>query len=271
MIGWLFLAGCGTFIEGVVPGAWETVVVSSVPASAQVVDARDAESYANGHIPGAANVHWTELTGLNDEGLWDALPPDALADLLAERGLSADEPVVIYGSGPEGYGDDGNLYWTLKYLGHSDVQVLDGGWLGYLATGGQISTRSDGPPPRATFATSVQEAVWASTMAVEDWEGVILDVRSEAEWLDGHIPGAVWMEWTDVFDEGGVLRSPASLEALFTGMGIDGETPVVVYCAGGIRAGHTFMVLDALGQPAVSNYVGSWARWTAEGGERAYP
>ena len=268
--------GCGTFIEGPLPEAWGEVVVASPAGDGEelVLDARAAEDYAAGHIPGAANVHWTELTGPDDQELWGALPPEELAVLFASRGVTADRPVLVYGSGPEGYGDDGNVYWALRYLGHPEVRVLNGGWAGWLSSGGALSTAADDhPEPAAQFDDMVEAnpEVLASTAEVAAWPGVLLDVRSEEEWLGGHIPGAVWMEWTEVFGTGGALEDAGAQRERFAALGIGADTAVAVYCAGGIRAGHTFMVLDALEHPEVKNYVGSWARWTAEGGEVAYP
>ena len=264
----LFLVGCGASIIGAQPSSWGETVVSDIEGLA-LLDARTAEDWQAGHIPGAAQVHWTELTGMDDSALWDVLPPDELATLFAARGVPADAPVVVYGSGPGGYGDDGNVYWTLRYLGHDDVRVLNGGWPGWLAEGGATTTEADAPAP-ADFPLSLNADVLATTEQVASFEGVLLDVRSEEEWLEGHIPGAVWMEWTEVFDGGLTLRSEDELRTLFSALGIEEGTPVTVYCAGGIRAGHTFMVLEALGYPDIRNYVGSWARWTGEGGAVEY-
>ena len=74
-------------------------------------------------MPGAANVHWTEVTGFDEAELLGPLPPAESAEILGARGLRADAPVAIYGSGPGGDGGDGDLYWTLRYLGHPDVRV----------------------------------------------------------------------------------------------------------------------------------------------------
>jgi len=238
----MLLGGCGQFIEGLVPREWDDVIVAAPRGDEIIVDARTAEEYATGHIPGAANVHWTELTGMDREGLWDVLPPTDLATLLAARGLSSDEPILIYGSGPEGYGDDGNVYWTLRYLGHPEVRVLDGGWAGWLATGGASSTRNDAPPPQEDFFIEPMDTALATTEEVEMQDGVLLDVRSEEEWRDGHLPGAVWMQWTDVFDAGGILKSKRALQERFRELDIEEDTAVIVYCAAGIRAGHTYMV-----------------------------
>ena len=266
--------GCGTFIDAPAPESWGQVVVASpdeVPA-AQLIDARSAEDYAAGHIPGAAQIHWTELTGPDADGLQGPLPPEVLAARLAERGISAAGPLLIYGAGPEGYGDDGDVYWTLRYLGRTDVWVLSGGWVGWLAQGGvPADGTDDAPAPVADFAVTLVPEVRASTEEVAGWSGVVLDVRSAEVAAFGHIPGAVWLEWTEAFGAGGALKAPETLREDLAALGITEETPVAIYCATGIRAGHTYMVLDALGYPVVKNYAGAWERWVAEGGAVAYP
>ena len=259
------LTGCGQFVLGVEPQDLGGVVLAELPQGVVVVDARTEEQYADGHVPGAARVHWTELTGFTEEGLWDILPTDELVSLMQDRGIPDDVPLVIYGSGPEGWGDDGNVYWVLRYLGHPSVHVLDGGYLGWLAEGETPSMREDGPPP-SDFQAQVDPSVRATTEQVATWDGVLLDVRSPEEWSEGHIPGATWYAWDGVFTPEGTLRTADTLAAEFASLGIEEQTPVAVYCAAGIRAGHTFLVLEALGLPSVRNYVGSWARWTAEGG-----
>jgi len=260
----LLLSACGSLILGVEATPW-THVVTDTLEGAQILDARSAEAYATGHVPGAANVHWTEVTGFDEDELRSPLPPAESAEILGARGLRADTPVVIYGSGAGGYGDDGDLYWTLRYLGHPDVRVYNGGWAGWLADGHAPSTTNDGPAP-TTFEHHEDPDVLATTEDVESWDGPLLDVRSLEEWEAGHIPGATWMEWTEVFADEATLLPEADVRALLDAADISGDESVITYCQGGIRAGHTFMVLEALGVPDVKNYVGSWARWTLEGG-----
>jgi len=263
----LFIVACGQSIQGVDHAPWAQVVVTEL-GDAQIIDARTAQEYDAGHVPGAANVHWTQLTGTSADGLWDALPRDELATVFGDQGISSDAPVVVYGSGPDGYGDDGNVYWALRWLGHPDVRVLDGGWQAYVASGGAPETGSG--PGATTYIASADDSVYADTTDVETWSGPILDVRSDSEWQAGHIPGATWLEWNTVFDTDQTLLPEDQLRSLYADLGITGEQPVVTYCRSGVRAGHTFMVLDALGLTA-SNYVGSWTRWTEDGGEIVVP
>jgi len=256
------VVGCGPSVEGLEPRAWSRVVVADV-AGAQVIDARPRSSWLAGHIPGAVHLHWRDLTGEDADGLWGPLPRAELAELLGARGIEPEGAVVVVGSGPLGDGDDGNVYWALRYMGHPDVRVLDGGQLGWVSAGGPVDEGAE-------VASSTEWREWGDDRVLADsedvasWAGTVLDVRSEGEHDRGHIPGAVWFEWTDVFD-GERLRTEAEVRAQLARVGITADTPVVTTCRSGIRAGHTFMILDALGQPDAANYVGSWRRWTAEG------
>ncbi len=258
----LLLPACGQRIAGVHPDPLGAVVVTE-PGDALPIDARSAADFAAGHIPGAAQVSWTELTGSDDLGYWGALPPEDSAALLASRGVPTDRPVVVYGSGLDGRGDDGEVYWALRWLGHPDVRLLDGGWQAWVAGGGELSTAPG--PALARFDLDVQDALFADTDDVTTWPGVLLDVRSAAEYDAGHIPGAVWLEWSDALAGDETLQDEATLRAQLASVGIDADSEVITYCQRGLRAGHSFMVLDALGIEA-RNYVGSWARWTEEGG-----
>ena len=229
---------------------------------AQVLDARSPAAHAAGHIPGAAALHWREIMGRDEAGLWGPLPAASIAALLGARGISHDAPVVLVGDGPAGGGDDGNLYWALRWLDHPDVRVLSGGMLGWVAEGHRPVQGRDGPAP-VDFVPGHDPAVLADTAEVADWPGLVLDVRSRREYRAGHVPGAAWQDWRVVFD-GPVLRPEHEVAARMAAVGASADAPTVVYCEAGIRAGHSFLMLDALGLPAAS-YVGSWSRWTDEG------
>jgi len=265
--GWKWLVfglanGCGPVVDGLVPRSWRRVIVAET-GDAQVIDARPREVWLAGHIPGAVHLHWTDVTANDDRGSRGPLPLPELAMVLEDRGVVSDAPVVVVGSGPLGDGDDGNVYWALRYMGHPDVRVLDGGLLGWVSQGGE-PVDGEETAPMTEWDNVLDQPVLADSVHVAEWDGVVLDVRSQAEYDRGHIPGAAWLEWTEVFD-GERMSTETEVRALFSALGIASDTAVVTTCRSGIRAGHTFMVLDALGQPDAANYVGSWRRWTAEG------
>ncbi len=196
----VLLLGCGQYVDGVPAAEWLVenadvvgdVVVSEVPDDAVVIDARPLEDYARGHPAGASSVHWSELGALDEQELWDALPPDQLAQLFSRRGIGTDDSVLVVGAGGADWGGDGAVYWALRYLGHPDVRVLNGGWSTWLALGLEVSDQTP-DSESATFDLSIDESLYARSDDVLDWQGNILDVRSEEEWLAGHIPDAVWL------------------------------------------------------------------------------
>lgn len=255
------ISGCGPAVYGLQPRSWDRVIVAET-GDAQVIDARPRRDWLAGHIPRSIHLHWTSLTEKDREGTWGPLSPSELAAVLEDRGVVPDAPVVVVGSGPLGDGDDGNVYWALRYMGHPDVRVLDGGLLGWVSQGGELAEGSETAPP-TEWTIDVNESVLAESEHVAQWEGAVLDVRSEAEFDRGHIPGAVWLEWTEVFD-GERMSTASEVRRLLRAHGIASDTAVVTTCRSGIRAGHTFMVLDALGQADIATHVGSWRRWTAE-------
>lgn len=276
MLFWTLLA-CGDALiakDHVEPSSWPTdrlTEADNLPDDARWVDARTAEDFALGHVPGAAQVHWSELAGFDEDGIWGPAEIEAASALLATRGLSEGEgPILVYDdpTADDYYGGDGYLYWTLRHLGAPDVRLLHGGWGAWLGAGGALDTDDVKP---GEFAAGPVVDVLATTeevaAVVEDGSAVLLDVRSAEEWAEGRIPGAVFLAWDDLTVDGATLRTPEEIGARLDGLGLgDPEIPVITYCAGGIRAGHTFFVLELMGHTAVQDYVGSWAAWVASGG-----
>jgi len=186
-----------------------------------VIDTRDPESYAAGHIPGAVNVRdiFTYLATTDTEGL-DALQ-DKFAELFGGAGISGEETVVLYeDSMNTGFGQSCRGYFLLKSLGYDKAAVLHGGLVAWKDEGLPVTTEVSTPTP-ATFPVASAPTTLIATEAdmldaISDPEIVILDVRDKDEWLGlssspygidfcprkGRIPGAVWLEWYNLMDEG---------------------------------------------------------------------
>ncbi len=235
-----------------------------------VIDTRPAESYAQGHIPGATHF---DLFGLSLVDTTDA-PLKAfmfmIHHVLELRGVSEAKEVVFYGANSDMRAARG--VWFLEYFGHPNVKMLDGGMDAWKAAGGALTT--DGTAPKAaTFKIAERREVLATVddvlKSLDKTDVAILDTRSEGEHFGtqvraargGVIPGSIHIEWTDNLSADGKFKSNAELKAMYDRAGITADQEVVSYCQGGYRAAHSYIALRLLGFPKVRNYIGSWKEW----------
>ncbi|WP_225826644.1 sulfurtransferase [Streptomyces naphthomycinicus] len=240
-------------------------------AKAAGAPAFDAEAeYAAGHLPGAVFV---------DLDLELASPPGAhgrhpLPDLavfgaaMRRAGVSAARPVVVYDGG-QGWAA-ARAWWLLRWTGHPDVRVLDGGlpsWRGGLSTDAPAVAEGDFAP--APAAAGLLDADAAAALART---GVLLDARAgeryrgEVEPIDrvgGHIPGAVSAPTTENVGPDGRFLPAAELRDRFKALGVSEDAEVGVYCGSGVSGAHEVLALAVAGIPAAL-YVGSWSEWSAD-------
>ncbi len=207
----------------------------------RVVDARSDEEYADGHIPGAVHISGFTLGGIRPES--EMPEPEAFAHLVGALGIDEHTPVVVYDAGG-GSQMAGMTAWTFLYYGHPDIRYLDGGLAKWTAEGLPLSNDVPAHEPR-TFAARLVEGVYCSldqAKASVDDDGVVFwDVRNVGEfdgtakgWNPpprlGHLPGAVHLEWAELFDsDNGTLKPAAQLTTLLAAKGITPEATVVAY------------------------------------------
>lgn len=221
--------------------------------------------YPWGHIPGALNLDMRELFTEVD-GVPGRLVSRSTAErLLGRLGLTRQTPVMVY---DEGFGPlAAQFAWLLGYFGHEDVRVLEGGWEAWEEMSGTISTEIITPEPALYVAepdgAMVATANWVAAHLSHP-EVVLLDVRTEAEYRRGHLPGAINLPYEDVlvYDPAPALRPEDELRGHFTQAGVPPDKEIIVYCQTGARSAHTWLVLRHLGYRRVRNYEGSWAEWS---------
>jgi thiosulfate/3-mercaptopyruvate sulfurtransferase len=188
-------------------------------------------------------------------------------------GVSRDRPVVVYDDGDAMSAARG--WWTLRYFGHPDVRVLDGGYQAWTAAGLAVTTAEPAPAPGDFTADPghmpVLDAAGAQEVARA---GRLLDARAgeryrgETEPVDpvaGHIPGAVSAPAAANVNPDGTFKTPAELTAGFAALGVVPGTaaPIASYCGSGVTAAHEVLALALAGIPAAL-YVGSWSNWVAD-------
>ena len=229
--------------------------------------------YLTGHLPGAVYCDVdADLAGPPGSGGRHPLPDPADAEGAMRRlGVSDDRPVVVYDD------SDGTVaargWWVLRWLGHGDVRLLDGGLRAWQEAGLPV-TDDDVLVPEGDLSArpGAMPVVDAEAAARVAREGSLLDARSaeryrgELEPVDpvaGHVPGAVSAPATDSVDDRGCFLPQAALQERFASLGVRPDQPVGAYCGSGVTAAHTVLALEVAGVPAAL-YAGSWSEWVTD-------
>jgi thiosulfate/3-mercaptopyruvate sulfurtransferase len=249
-----------------------------------VIDTRDGDTYAAGHIPGALNLReiFTYLATSTAEGL-QALK-STFASHFGAMGLSGTETAVFYEDAlNSGYGQSCRGYYLLTWLRYPKIRVLAGGYPAWKAAGLPTSTTPATPVP-ATFPDLPTADVMLTKEQVQAALGtktVLLDVRDVDEWTGessspygkdfaprkGRLPGAKWIEWYRFMKpgpQGPQMKSALEVQAECATAGIAPSDTVFLYCFKGARASNTFLALKQAGFTDVRMYFGSWNEWSRD-------
>jgi thiosulfate/3-mercaptopyruvate sulfurtransferase len=238
----------------------------------------DTTAYDQGHIAGA--VGWNWQTQLQDNIRRDLIEKPALEQLLGQSGISNDTTIVLYGDNNNWFA--AYAFWQLKYYGHKDVRLMNGGRKKWLEEKRPLTTDATKVAPATYRATGPDESLRARKEHVfaivgKKSNGSLVDVRSVDEFTGkiiappgmsetaqraGHIPGAASVPWAQAANEDGTFKSADALKQLYQGKGVSGADEVIAYCRIGERSSHTWFVLKyLLGYDNVKNYDGSWTEW----------
>jgi thiosulfate/3-mercaptopyruvate sulfurtransferase len=239
----------------------------------------DTTAYEKGHIPGAIAWNWNK--DLHAPVGRDYIDQAGLAALLGAAGAADDTTVVLYGGNNNWFA--AYAYWLLRYLGASNVKLLNGGRKKW-----ELESRSMTQDVETYSATQVEVAgsVNAKIRAFRDYvlervrkgDAGLVDVRSPEEYrgeklapdhlpqeqaqVPGHIPGAANIPWAKAANEDGSFKSADELLELYGGQGITADREVIAYCRIGERSSHTWFALtELLGFQDVKNYDGSWTEY----------
>ncbi|MFH8775117.1 sulfurtransferase [Streptomyces sp. NPDC017958] len=245
---------------------WQLTMAKA--AGAPAFDGR--AEYTAGHLPGAVFVDLDrELASAPGERGRHPLPDlEEFGAAMRRAGVSARRPVVVYDGG-QGWAA-ARAWWLLRWTGHPDVRVLDGGlpaWQGQLST--DVPDPAEGDFEPAPDAAGLLDADGAAALARS---GVLLDARAgeryrgEVEPIDrvgGHIPGAVSAPTNENVGPDGRFLPAADLRDRFKALGVSEEAPVGVYCGSGVSGAHEVLALAVADIPAAL-YVGSWSEWSSD-------
>ncbi|MGW7259855.1 sulfurtransferase [Streptomyces sp. NPDC054834] len=245
---------------------WQLSVAKA--AGAPAFDGR--AEYAAGHLPGAVFVDLdAELASAPGERGRHPLPDiEEFGAAMRRAGVSPGRPVVVYDGG-QGWAA-ARAWWLLRWTGHPDVRVLDGGlpaWEGPLSTDVPAPAQGDFEPVPGPGGLLDADAAAALARS-----GVLLDARAaeryrgDVEPIDrvgGHVPGAVSAPTTENVTADGRFLPAEELRARFKNLGASQDAEVGVYCGSGVSAAHEALALAVAGIPAAL-YVGSWSEWSSD-------
>jgi thiosulfate/3-mercaptopyruvate sulfurtransferase len=236
----------------------------------------DVSAYDKGHIEGAVRLDWK--SELQDQVRRDFVSADQLATLLSEKGISNDDTIVLYGGNNNWFA--AYAYWYLRYYGHRDVKLLDGGRKKWELESKPLTTDvasrlgttyAAGKPNedirayRDEVLAAIGKSALVDVRSPDEFSGKLLapaHLPQEQSQRAGHIPTAANIPWSQAANEDGTFKSDDELRSLYAAKGIDGSKPTIAYCRIGERSSHTWFVLqELLGFQGVKNYDGSWTEY----------
>jgi thiosulfate/3-mercaptopyruvate sulfurtransferase len=229
-------------------------------------------AYEEGHIPGAVYLDLEKdlSAPIGEHGGRHPLPDAAeLAARLGRAGIGNDSRIVAYDD--QGGAMASRLWWLLRYLGHTNVFVMDSGFSAWQKAGCPVSAEQKVIIP-STFHATVQHNMLVEVDEIRESLGtgsfVLIDsreaprYRGEVEPIDrvaGHIPGAKNLFWADGRRADGTWKDADEQRERFAGLSPDDE--IVVYCGSGVTATPNVMALEDAGFTRVKLYAGSWSDW----------
>ncbi|HET9945231.1 MAG TPA: sulfurtransferase [Actinomycetes bacterium] len=236
----------------------------------------DTAAYDKNHIRGAVRLDWKK--DLQDPVRRDFVDKAQFETLLSQRGIGADDTVVLYGGNNNWFA--AYAYWYFKLYGHADARLLDGGRKKWELDSRELVPEVAERPATTYTAKDQDRSIRAFRDEVEAAIGQknLVDVRSPDEFAGrllapahlpqeqsqrpGHIPTARNIPWSQAANDDGTFKTDDELANLYAGKGVDLGKDTIAYCRIGERSAHTWFVLhELLGQPNVKNYDGSWTEW----------
>ena len=222
--------------------------------SVKVLDIRKEEDYKQGHIPGAINLPLASL--LADDS------PEKVLQYAQSFGIGDETPVVVY--------DDtfgalaSRVAWTLEYIGHEDVSLLDITFGTWKKLGLEINT--DSPSlSKSNHSLKLQPQILATSdylVPAKEKGAVLVDNRERLNFLEQHIPGAINIPYRMLASGQNILRPKEDLKRLIQNRNITSDSEIITYCGSvGTLSGLGYYALKSIGMDNVKLYVRSFKEW----------
>lgn len=268
----------------------------------RIVDARwrgdgtSRELYQHSHLPGAIHLDWYhDLSWTDERGVRNLLlPPELFAARMGAQGIGNQTRVVAYAE--TDHSGAARLWWALRFYGHEQVAVLNGGWTKWVAEGRSVSTEVPHPPPAyftprpqpqwLATATEIEHALsephgmvrFVDTRPPEQYAGRAIWTPAGSRWFPvgqdrltladgrvmrgGHIPGALHLHASNTLNSADwTYQDAATIREMAGVRGIEPEHRVITYCGVGISASLGLFALYLAGYRNVALYDASWEEW----------
>lgn len=235
------------------------------------------DAYAAGHIPGAIFMSIDDDLSTKKSGTNGRHPlpsPEVFATTLSAKGIGNASKVVVYDGGNAMYA--GRLWWMLRWLGHTNVFVLDGGFAQWQKEDRAVETQPN-TRARASFQATIHDSMRLSAndtlAAITDPNRRILDARAleryrgDVEPVDpvaGHIPGAVNRAF-GLNQRDGLFKPADELKREFEAI-LAGRAPtqLIHQCGSGVSACANMLAMEHAGLTGSTLYAGSWSEWCSD-------
>jgi thiosulfate/3-mercaptopyruvate sulfurtransferase len=223
--------------------------------SVRVIDVRRESDYKQDHISSAVNLPLAHL--LSDDS------PERVLKIFNSLGIDDETRVVVY--------DDtfgalaSRVAWTLEYLGHSDVTLLETTYSNWKSLGLENDSKSPEIQSKE-HSMNLQSDILATSDYLEsakDRDDVILiDNRERLNFLEQHIPGAISLPYRTLATTDKILRSKEDMRRLLENRGISRNSEIITYCGSvGTLSGLAYYALKSADLPNAKLYVRSFKEW----------
>lgn len=243
-------------------------------------------AFDQGHIPGAVHADMDRhlVTQPNQHGRHPLPSPQAWLAQIQAWGIENQDQVVVYDDAGGSFA--GRAWWMMRWLGHLNVAVLDGGlnnWSGPLTEpGGRVEAYSPSQFQATTPLTKLSSAEDVLTLsttlmnAANTATEYLIDARALARFagdeepidpVAGHIPGAVCLPFSDNLDDQGFFKAPDDLATRFLALGLERshkDPAVTIYCGSGVTAIHNILAMRIAGFGEAALYADSWSGWIVD-------
>lgn len=223
--------------------------------SVRVVDVRREDDYKQNHIPTAVNLPLASL--LADDS------PENVLKLVNSMGIDDETSVVVY--------DDtfgalaSRVAWTMEYLGHSDVSLLETTYSKWKSLG----LENDDKTPdiqKTEHSLNLRSRILATHDYLDSAKGkdgvILIDNRERLNFLEQHIPGAISLPYRTLATQDKILRPQNDMKRLLENRGITNNSEIITYCGSvGTLSGLAYYALRSAGLSDVKLYVRSFREW----------